>query len=878
MLNLSCFRCCLCLAIVFFLSLISSAQNIYVTPKLLPFPNTTIGTTSAALTITLNNNQTGTLTISGMQIAAPFAESNNCGSTMAPNTSCTISVTFSPTTVKYYSQSLTITDSAGNSPQVISLTGNGVRSTVSYSPAQGGIYFYNQIVNTPSTPQPVTINNIGSATLTFNSITSTADYPYTTNCGATLAAGASCTVQVKFDPQALGSRPGSLTIANSATSSPIVIPLQGTGISGAPGASVAVTPGAPCSLPSATTQFGAVVTSESNTAVNWVVDNVAGGNATVGTITPSGLYTAPPYTGTHIIKAISQASSSIYGESTLTVTSTPTFEIYPFVASIPVGGQQTFQAQECLVPDNNVTFTVDNIAGGNSTVGTVSSSGVYTAPPTAGKHTVRVTDSALNHTSGGVVTAFTSITADFNSRANTTAPIPTGMLGYGRGESIHNTTDRQLLSQAGLTETRLSALITLVYASQTPNWSQIDPYIASIQASGQHAILQLDQSPSWLQPTSGKCAHSAYSAPTDVNAWAQMAAAYVAHMDSAFPGVVQDYEIWNEPNATGMCASTNQLNTYLSIYAAAAPAMKAQAAQDGTTATVRVGGPVISGYSALWINSLLTNASTAPYVDFVSYHQYLFGQSQLEAQWDTYSGIPSLYEMTQDPSVGAFANYNKTLGQVALGKQPGGASTPVYVTEFNSNWAFYKDCCRSDSTYAPLWNALYVTDMLNSVYNGSARVPSKLIYFAGNAYPYFCLIGVRDQNMDCLYSAGATPAPYPQYYAYQLLSSPNYLDLADGGYMARSISTPTGGGGLATTAFYTPGQDSVLIINPTPTSYPSISVTLANPGFSDTQGTLYQIRNGSEISSTPISFSSSGTSRSTTIAVPPYSVQAITFK
>ena len=879
--NMRCVRLGLCIAMLFSIELISHAQNIYVHPRLLAFPNTAIGTTSAALTVTIDNNQTGTLTISGMQLAAPFAQTNNCGSTVAPNQTCTVSVTFSPTAVKYYSQSLTITDSAGNSPQVISLTGNGVKSTVSYTPAIGGIYFYNQIVNTPSTPQAVTINNIGSTALTFNSIVSTADYPFTTNCGngqggGTLAAGASCSVQVKFDPQALGSRPGSLTVSNSATTSPIVIPFQGTGISGTPGASVAVTPGAPCILPSGTEQFAAVVTSESNTAVNWLVDNIAGGNSTVGTITSSGLYTAPPYAGTHLIKAVSQANNGVSGSSSLTVSATPTFEIYPFVASIPVNGQQTFQGQQCLVPDSNVSYTVDNIAGGNSTVGTVSNSGVYTAPPTAGKHTIRVTDSTLNHTSGGVVTVFTGITADFNSRANTTAQIPAGMLGYGRGESIHNTSDRQLLTQAGLTTARLSALITLVYSNQTPDWTKIDPYIASLQSSGQHAILQLHQSPSWLQPTSGKCANSSYAAPTDVNAWAQIAASYVAHFDSAFPGVVQDYEIWNEPNATGMCATVNQLNTYLSIYAAAAPAMKAQAAQDG--ATIRVGGPVISGYSAYWINSLLTNPSTAPYVDFVSYHQYIYGQSQLEAQWDTYTGIPSLYEMTQDPSNGAFANYNKTLGQVALGKQPGGASTPVYVTEFNSNWAFFKDCCRNDSTYGPLWNSLYLSDMLDSVYNGAAHVPDKLDYFAGNAYPYFCLIGVLDSNMDCLYSAGATPVPYPQYYTYQLFAAPSYLDLSEGGYMAKSISTPTGGGGLATTAFYTSGQDAIVITNPTPTSYPQITVTFANPGFSDTQGTLYQIQNGSEISSTPISFTVSGANRTTTISVPPYSVQAISFK
>lgn len=878
--NLRCSCIWLCLVILFPFALTSQAQNIYVHPRLLSFPNTVVGTTST-LTVTIDNNQTGTLAMSGMQIAAPFAETNDCGATLTPNSTCTVTVTFTPSAVKYYSSSLTITDSAGNSPQVISLTGNGVSTTVKYTPSVGGIYFYNQVIQTPSTPQAATITNIGSTTLTFISMTSSADYPFTTNCGngqggGTLAAGASCSVQIEFDPQALGKRLANLTVNESATGSPIVIPLQGTGISGTPGPSVAVAPAAPCILPSAAAQFSSVVTGETNTAVNWLVDNIASGNSTVGTITPSGMYTAPPYAGTHVIKAISQASSSVYGVSTLTVSATPTFEIYPFVASIPVGGQQSFQGQECLVPDPNVTYTVDNIAGGNSTVGTITNTGLYTAPPTPGNHTVRVTDSTLNHTSGAVVTAFTSITADFNSRLNNTAPIPAGMLGYGRGESIHNTSDRQLLSQAGLTESRLSALISLVYAQQTPDWTKIDPYIASIQSSGQHAILQLNQSPSWLQPTSGKCANSSFAAPTNVSAWAQIAASYVAHFDTYFPGVVQDYEIWNEPNATGMCATVNQLNTYLSIYAAAAPAMKAQAAQDGQT--IRIGGPVISGYSQLWISSLLTNASTAPYVDFVSYHQYINGQNQLSSQWNQYSGFPSLYEMTQDPSTGAWANFSKVVGQVALGKQPGGANTPVYVTEFNTNWAFFKDCCRDDPTYAPVWNSLYITDMLDAVYRGTPRVPDKLIYFAGNAYPYFCLVGVLDTNMDCLYSAGAKPVPYPQYYAYELFSAPSYLGLADGGYMAKSISTPTGGGGLATTAFYTPTQDAVVIINPTSTSYPQITVTLANPGFSDAQGTLYQIQNGSQINSTPISFSAQGTSRSTTIAVPPYSVQAVAFK
>jgi hypothetical protein len=624
-------------------------------------------------------------------------------------------------------------------------------------------------------------------------------------------------------------------------------------------------------------QFSAIVTAQSNTAVSWYVDNVLNGNATVGKINAFGLYTAPPFTGSHLIKAVSQASSFIYGTSAINVTSTPVFEIYPFVSSIPTSGHQKFEAQVCLVPDTRpVSFTVDNIAGGNGSVGTITSDGDYTAPATPGKHTVRVTDSTLNKTSGAQVTAFTSITADFGLRDNSTASIPAGMLGYGRGEALRGTSDRQLLTDAGLTETRLSSLASIVYATQTPDWTKIDPLIAAIQSTGQHAMLQLNQSPPWLQPTSGICAGNAFAAPTNITQWAEIAAEYVTHFNSKYPGVVQDYEIWNEPNATGMCTSADHLTTYMAIYAAAGPAMKDAAAKVG--GPIRIGGPVLSGYSQLWLSTLLTNTSTANYVDFVSYHQYMFGSGQLEAQWDKYSGVPSLYEMTQDPSVGALANYKKVLTQVAAGKQPGGANTPVYVSEFNTNWAFFKDCCRNDSTYAPVWNSLYITDMLDSVYNGALRVPNKLTYFAGSAYPYFCLIGVRDSGMDCLYSAGATPVPYPQYYAYQLFGSSTYLGLSAGGHMAKSISTPTGGGGLATTAFYTAKQDAVVITNPTPTAYTQISVTFVNPGFTNTQGTLYRIVNGSQISSSTISFSSSGANRATTIDIPAYSVQAISLK
>jgi hypothetical protein len=847
-------------------------------PLVISFPQQAIGTTSSGYSVTVTNEQSGALSISSIQTSAPFSETNNCGTSLAAGQSCTVTVTISPTAVKYYSSTLTITDNATNSPQTIGLGGNGV-IPVSITPPVGGLYFDHQIVSTPSTPQPVTLTNNLAIPLTFTSMSSSAEFPFATNCGngqggGALASGATCTIQISFDPQTVTSYSTNLTINENAPGSPLLIPLQGAGIVGTPGNTVTVKPGGACIAPNETEQFTAYVTGLTNTAVNWRVNGKPNGNATVGTISPAGFYTAPSTTGSYSIAAVTQSTPSITFTTSISVTNSPTYEIYPFVASIPVGAQQTFQAQECGVPDTgNVSFTVDNIAGGNSTVGTVSSSGVYTAPATAGKHTVRAIDSTLNKSSGGVVTVFSSITADFGSRANTTAPVPANMFGYGRGESIATTAGRNLLTQGGLTVSRMSAQINPVFASTTPNWKMIDPLITTVQAAGQRAILQMNQSPAWLQPTSGSCEGNAFAAPTNIAEWVQIAVQYVAHMDSTFPGVVQDYEIWNEPNATGLCTSADHLNTYIAIYAAAAPAMKAQAAADGTT--IRIGGPVLSGYSALWFSTLLTNASTAPYVDFVSYHQYFFGSTQLQVKWDTNTGDMSLYEATQDPSVGAAGVYGRVAAEVAAGTQPLGAKTPIYVTEYNSNWSFFQDCCRSNPTYAPVFNALYVTDMLDTVYNGISQVPNSLDYFAGSAYPWFCLIGVQDTNMDCLYSVDATPVPYPQYYAYDLIASPEYLGLSAGGYMAKSISTPTGGGGLATTAFYTANQDAIVITNPTSTAYPAITVTFANPGLTGTQGTLYQIVNGAQIDTSPISFTVQGTSLSTTISVPAYSVQVI---
>ncbi len=87
------------------------------------------------------------------------------------------------------------------------------------------------------------------------------------------------------------------------------------------GITVTVTPSSATLSPGGTQQFTASVTDTTNTSVTWAVDGLFSGNTTVGTISTSGLYTAPAASGTHTITATSAASSTSTGAATVTVTS-----------------------------------------------------------------------------------------------------------------------------------------------------------------------------------------------------------------------------------------------------------------------------------------------------------------------------------------------------------------------------------------------------------------------------------------------------------------------------------------------------------------------------------------------------------------------------
>jgi len=96
----------------------------------LTFGNQTVGSTSSAQTVTLKN--TGnidlalSITLSGTN-PYNFGQSNNCGSSLGPNTSCTIWVKFKPLSAGTRTAAVNISDNAPNSPQKVWLSGTGVQ-------------------------------------------------------------------------------------------------------------------------------------------------------------------------------------------------------------------------------------------------------------------------------------------------------------------------------------------------------------------------------------------------------------------------------------------------------------------------------------------------------------------------------------------------------------------------------------------------------------------------------------------------------------------------------------------------------------------------------------------------------------------------------
>ena len=198
-------------------------------PSSLNFGSVAVGATSAAQQVTVTNPTSSAASVSGISTSGDFAQTNNCGSSIAANGSCTVNVTFSPSASGARSGSLTV--NAGGVTNTVTLAGTGTAPGPVLNANPGGLTFAATAIGATTGSQAVTVTNSGTTSATVSGVSVTGDFAQTNNC-ATIAVNASCTVNVTFKPTAGGSRTGSVTVTSNANNSPTAVGLTGTGVDG----------------------------------------------------------------------------------------------------------------------------------------------------------------------------------------------------------------------------------------------------------------------------------------------------------------------------------------------------------------------------------------------------------------------------------------------------------------------------------------------------------------------------------------------------------------------------------------------------------------------------------------------------------------------
>jgi len=220
----------------------TAAASIVLTPLTLSFPATIVNQTAASQNITVSNTGGTLATLSAPVLSGNTADfavfANTCGTTLAADTGCTLTITFTPTASAARSATVSVTDNTGTSSaatQTASLSGIG-EAPATDTLSAFALNFTSQQIGTTSAAQTITLTNSGGVPLTLIAASvSPGDFSVVNACGNSLAAHATCAFNVTFSPTAVGARSATLTITDQFRYQTVA--LNGTGIAG-PGVSL----------------------------------------------------------------------------------------------------------------------------------------------------------------------------------------------------------------------------------------------------------------------------------------------------------------------------------------------------------------------------------------------------------------------------------------------------------------------------------------------------------------------------------------------------------------------------------------------------------------------------------------------------------------
>ncbi len=150
-------------------SVVVGGPSASVSPNPVPFGSAALNTTTAAQTLTLSNSGTVVLQVSSIALggtnAADFALTNNCGASLAPATSCTMSATFKPTANGARAATITINNNSLATPSLaVPLTGTGATLATMITPAPSSTLTSNSVPFTWNAGTGITIYQLLAGT------------------------------------------------------------------------------------------------------------------------------------------------------------------------------------------------------------------------------------------------------------------------------------------------------------------------------------------------------------------------------------------------------------------------------------------------------------------------------------------------------------------------------------------------------------------------------------------------------------------------------------------------------------------------------------------------------------------------------------------
>jgi hypothetical protein len=212
------------------------APQVNLAPPLMNFGPVPLNTPSGTQSATLKNTGNGTLNLSNVAITGPFTQTNTCGSAVLAGANCAFSVIFTPTASGDSGGLLSFKANAAGGFFTVALNGSGATGAVPQL-TPNSLSFGNQSVGTVSPAQTVTLSNPGSAPFTFTGLQPSENFQATSNCPASIAPQASCTINVKFAPTA-DTYPapfpanGAVYVSVGAKGSPLSIQTTGLAVQG----------------------------------------------------------------------------------------------------------------------------------------------------------------------------------------------------------------------------------------------------------------------------------------------------------------------------------------------------------------------------------------------------------------------------------------------------------------------------------------------------------------------------------------------------------------------------------------------------------------------------------------------------------------------